>query len=323
MEVEHVLSESVLSSLRTVAAGLRHPRNTRPVLLAAAEQEQHGLPLQVLTASLAEHGVASRLLGVRVPRTALAAAVRRSGPAVVFVYAHLKVREPEQLDDLPRLRPSPLLLLGGPGLARRRHPSGRRAGGTTSPRPRTGSRRPSAPERIGGSRKPARQGSTAPFPPADRQSEHRPGAGEEVRAVATVLVVDDTPIVREQLRRAVAGLPGITRVVGAASGEEALSRWPVERPSVVLLDVRMPGIGGVEAAKRLLTRHPEANVLMTTMAEDADGLARAVAAGARGYVVKDASPEELSIALAAALSEAARRQVPGADPRPRRARPSP
>ncbi|MFC3689415.1 response regulator [Aquipuribacter hungaricus] len=128
--------------------------------------------------------------------------------------------------------------------------------------------------------------------------------------MATVLVVDDTPIVREQLRRAVAGLPGITRVVGAASGEEALSRWPVERPSVVLLDVRMPGIGGVETAKRLLTRHPEANVLMTTMAEDADGLARAIAAGARGYVVKDASPEELSIALAAALSEAARRQVP-------------
>ena len=128
--------------------------------------------------------------------------------------------------------------------------------------------------------------------------------------MATVLVVDDTPIVREQLRRAVAGLPGITRVVGAASGEEALSRWPVERPSVVLLDVRMPGIGGVETAKRLLTRHPEANVLMTTTAEDADGLARAIAAGARGYVVKDASPEELSIALAAALSEAARRQVP-------------
>ena len=128
--------------------------------------------------------------------------------------------------------------------------------------------------------------------------------------MATVLVVDDTPIVREQLRRAVAGLPGITRVVGAASGEEALSRWPVERPSVVLLDVRMPGIGGVETAKRLLTRHPEANVLMTTMAEDADGLARAIASGARGYVVKDASPEELSIALAAALSEAARRQVP-------------
>lgn len=115
VEVEHVLSESVLSGLRTVAANLRHPLNTRPVLLATAEQEQHGLPLHVLTAALAEHGVASRLLGVRVPRTALAAAVRRSGPAVVFIYAHLKVQDPEQLDELPRLRPSPLLLLGGPG----------------------------------------------------------------------------------------------------------------------------------------------------------------------------------------------------------------
>jgi endonuclease/exonuclease/phosphatase family metal-dependent hydrolase len=115
VEVEHLLSEAVLSSLRTVAAGLRHPRNSRPVLLAAAEEEQHGLPLHVLAASLAEHGVASRLLGVRVPRAALAAAVRRSGPAVVFVYAHLSVLEPEQLKELPRLRPSPLLLLGGPG----------------------------------------------------------------------------------------------------------------------------------------------------------------------------------------------------------------
>ena len=128
--------------------------------------------------------------------------------------------------------------------------------------------------------------------------------------MATVLVVDDTLLVREQLRRAVAGLPGITRVVGAASGEEALSRWPVERPSIVLLDVRMPGLGGVETARRLLIRHPEANILMTTNAEDADGLARAIAAGARGYVVKDASQEELALALAAALNESARRQVP-------------
>ena len=83
--------------------------------------------------------------------------------------------------------------------------------------------------------------------------------------MATVLVVDDTPIVREQLRRAVAGLPGITRVVGAASGEEALSRWPVERPSVVLLDVRMPGIGGVEALNRLAARDSEARRLLAAM----------------------------------------------------------
>lgn len=124
IEVEHVLTESVLQCLRGVAAGVRHPRNSRPVLLAAAEEEQHGLPLHVLTAALAERGVASRLLGVRVPRAALAAAVRRSGPAVVLVYAQLRVQDPEQLRELPRLRPSPLLLLGGPGWAGADRPPG-------------------------------------------------------------------------------------------------------------------------------------------------------------------------------------------------------
>lgn len=135
--------------------------------------------------------------------------------------------------------------------------------------------------------------------------------------MATVLVVDDAPLAREGMRRAVAGLPGVTRIVGAASGEEAVARWPVERPSIVLLDVRMPGLGGVETARRLLSRHPEANIVMTTTGEDADGLARAVAAGARGYVAKDASREELAVALGAALGEAARRAIPSQTRGPR------
>jgi DNA-binding NarL/FixJ family response regulator len=115
--------------------------------------------------------------------------------------------------------------------------------------------------------------------------------------MATVLVCDDSPTTREVLRRAVAAVPGVTRVVGASSGEEVLTRWPVERPSLVLMDVRMPGIGGVEATRRLLGRHSEASVIMLTVAEDADGVARAVAAGARGYVVKDADLAELTAAV--------------------------
>lgn len=115
--------------------------------------------------------------------------------------------------------------------------------------------------------------------------------------MATVLVCDDSPTTREVLRRAVAAVPGVTRVVGASSGEEVLTRWPVERPSLVLMDVRMPGIGGVEATRRLLGRHPEASVIMLTVAEDADGVARAIAAGARGYVVKDADVAELTAAI--------------------------
>lgn len=133
--------------------------------------------------------------------------------------------------------------------------------------------------------------------------------------MATVLVCDDSPLVRETLRRAVATIPGVTRVLAAASGEEVLARWPAERPSLVLMDVRMPGLGGAEATRRLLALHPQANVLMLTVAEDADGVARAITAGARGYVVKDSSREELAATVVHAITDAAwRRQAtaPGA-----------
>ncbi len=131
--------------------------------------------------------------------------------------------------------------------------------------------------------------------------------------MATVLVCDDSALVRETLHRVLVTVPGVTRVVDAASGEEALARWPVERPSLVLMDVRMPGIGGVEATRRLLSRHPDAVVVMTTVAEDAEGVARAVAGGARGYVVKDATREEMAATVVHALSDALwRRTAPAA-----------
>jgi DNA-binding NarL/FixJ family response regulator len=129
--------------------------------------------------------------------------------------------------------------------------------------------------------------------------------------VATVLVCDDSALVRETLHRVLVTVPGVTRVVDASSGEEALSRWSVERPSLVLMDVRMPGIGGVEATRRLLSRHPEAVVVMVTVAEDAEGVARAVASGARGYVVKDATREEMAATVVHVLSDAVwRRSTP-------------
>lgn len=121
--------------------------------------------------------------------------------------------------------------------------------------------------------------------------------------MSTVLVCDDSTLVREGLRRLVATVPGVTRVVGVASGEEVLARWPVERPSVVLLDVRMPGLGGVETTRRVLSRHPDAQVVMLTVGEDADGVARAIALGARGYVVKDAGREELAAAVLDVLTQ--------------------
>jgi DNA-binding NarL/FixJ family response regulator len=129
--------------------------------------------------------------------------------------------------------------------------------------------------------------------------------------MATVLVCDDSAVVRENLHRMLASVPGITRIVDSSSGEEALARWPVERPSLVMMDVRMPGIGGVEATRRLISRHPEAIVIMVTVAEDAEGVARAIASGARGYLVKDATREEMAATVVHALSDAVwRRSAP-------------
>lgn len=127
--------------------------------------------------------------------------------------------------------------------------------------------------------------------------------------MTTVLVCDDAPMACEAVRRQLASLPGVERVTAAGSGEEVLARYPLERPDLILMDVRMPGIGGVEATRRLVSAHPDASIMMLTMGEDADGVARAVAGGARGYVAKDASREELASAMTLVL--AAGPDVPG------------
>ncbi|MCX9190452.1 DNA-binding response regulator [Carbonactinospora thermoautotrophica] len=128
--------------------------------------------------------------------------------------------------------------------------------------------------------------------------------------MSTILICDDSPLVRETLRRAVATVPGVERVAIAASGEEVLRRWNIERPDLVLMDVRMPGLGGVETVRRLLATDPSARVIMLTMPEDQEGVAVAVAAGARGYLHKDASRAELRATVAQALADPAWRLAP-------------
>jgi len=119
--------------------------------------------------------------------------------------------------------------------------------------------------------------------------------------VSTVLVCDDAPLARDAVRRAVALVPGVDRVDVAASGEEVLARWDREHPDLVLMDVRMPGIGGIEAARRLVSQHPDAVVVMLTVAQDGEAVAHAVAAGARGFLTKDATREEISTTVTCAL----------------------
>lgn len=95
--------------------------------------------------------------------------------------------------------------------------------------------------------------------------------------MTSVLVCDDSPLAREALRRAVATVPGVERVTTAANGEEVLRRWGADRSDLILMDVRMPGLGGVETVRRLLSADPGARIIMLTVAEDLDGVALAVA----------------------------------------------
>ncbi|MDP9181172.1 MAG: response regulator transcription factor [Actinomycetota bacterium] len=122
--------------------------------------------------------------------------------------------------------------------------------------------------------------------------------------MTTVLICDDHRIVREGLRQFVANVPGVDKVETAASGEEVLARYPHEHPDLVLMDVRMPGLGGLEATRRLVQLYPQAKVIMLTAADDRDQVAAAVSSGARGYLLKDVSHEELCAAVAHALDGA-------------------
>ena len=120
--------------------------------------------------------------------------------------------------------------------------------------------------------------------------------------MTTVLICDDMRVVRDGLRRSVQTIPGVGRVDTVGSGEELLARWPTERQDLVLVDVQMPGIGGVETVRRLVRQHPDANVVMLALSSDREGVAAAITAGARGFLHKDVAREEMCALVANALS---------------------
>jgi two-component system, NarL family, invasion response regulator UvrY len=108
-----------------------------------------------------------------------------------------------------------------------------------------------------------------------------------------ILLVDDHAIVRSGLRRLlVAELPGI-RIMEASTGRQALALARAEQPELIVLDLNLPGLGGLELLRRMVNEHPQARVMVLSMHAEALYATRALRAGAVGYVSKNASPEEL------------------------------
>jgi DNA-binding NarL/FixJ family response regulator len=123
--------------------------------------------------------------------------------------------------------------------------------------------------------------------------------GERAAAskVAHILIADDHALVREGLRTMLSGEDGLEVVAEANDGLQALDLCRNLRPDLVLMDVRMPVMDGLQATRKIKDEMPEISVMMVTLHENPDYLFEAVKAGAAGYVLKDASGERLLSAV--------------------------
>ncbi|MER7361574.1 response regulator transcription factor [Nonomuraea wenchangensis] len=112
-----------------------------------------------------------------------------------------------------------------------------------------------------------------------------------------VLVADDQTVVREGLVLLLGLLPGVEVAGAAADGEQAVRLAAAELPDVVLMDLRMPRMDGVEATRRIRASHPGIQVVVLTTYSDDESVFAALRAGARGYLTKDTDPETLAKAI--------------------------
>jgi two-component system, NarL family, invasion response regulator UvrY len=112
-----------------------------------------------------------------------------------------------------------------------------------------------------------------------------------------VLLADDHSLVRSGLRRLVEGAGDMEVVAEAADGREAIRKTKETSPDVVVVDISMPGLDGLEVIRHLLHDHPKLPVLVLTMHEEEQYVVRALAAGARGYLTKRSAAEQLLSAI--------------------------
>lgn len=122
----------------------------------------------------------------------------------------------------------------------------------------------------------------------------------------SLLLVDDHVLIRRGLADLFAAVPDIDVVASAAAGDEAVTLAASTKPDVVLMDLSMPGMDGVEATRRLLATSPDSSVVILTSFTESDRITAAVQAGAIGYLLKDAEPDT----LIAAVRSAARGDAP-------------
>ncbi len=112
-----------------------------------------------------------------------------------------------------------------------------------------------------------------------------------------VLVVDDDDLVRTGITRMLSDIDGLQVVGEACTGEEALLKVRELKPDVVLMDVKMPGIGGLEATRKLMRSHPDIKVVAVTVCEEDPFPTRLLQAGAAGYLTKGAALDEMVQAI--------------------------
>jgi DNA-binding NarL/FixJ family response regulator len=124
----------------------------------------------------------------------------------------------------------------------------------------------------------------------------------EGNRLAQIIIVDDHDLAREGLRDMLSDEPGIEVVGEAANGREALVLCSRVRPDLVMMDVRMPEMDGLEATREIKKKHPRISVLILTMHENPDYLLEAIKAGAAGYVLKDAPQHEIATAIRQVLA---------------------
>lgn len=115
----------------------------------------------------------------------------------------------------------------------------------------------------------------------------------------TILIADDHPVFRKGLRALLASMPTTELVGEATTGEEAIHLAEKLQPDVILMDLQMPGGGGLPAIRQIVQTSPHIRILVVTMFEDDDSVFAAIRAGARGYILKDMNDDDITRAILA------------------------